>query len=158
MAASDENWQEFQRAALLRDYETRHQDRARQLERIDVFRQWEVTILAAVLSYALAQGTTSSASYLIGVIIFLFILLELAGRGNLVLMEDEIREAENSFKQNLDFQDVLKNYTFIANWLTTVEFRKKISTPLRCLGVLEFWLWHGSLIILYLVLLLVLFA
>lgn len=156
MNPDDSNWLDFQQSAMLKDYESRLHDRTRQLSRIDTFRQWEITILAAVLSYAIAQSTTSSAAGLIGTVLFLFLLLELAARGNLVLMEDEIRKIEHLVSANQGFQETLRNYVFMATWLNRVTPRAKILAPLRSSMVLELWLWHGSLIVLFSVLLLVL--
>jgi hypothetical protein len=146
------NWANFRSEVLLKDYEMRFLSGERKLERINTMRQWEITLLAVILTFALSQSIAASTIYLVFGILILFALLELAITASWRLTKTRMIEAEELFVKSRSIDEVWNKYKFYTSLILSTRLRDKVRAVFLAFDSLQFWAWHLSLSTLFIIL------
>jgi len=143
---------ELKKDLIVSDYRMYFDAATRSLDRITTLRQWEITLLVAVFSFALSQGRIGSFAYVMLAILIQFAVLESAIRGGLKLTYQGVNEVERLFLTTSDSSSIIENYVFGNTKRATITFRQKVKAMLQSMVHPDFLVWNLSLVVVFIVL------
>lgn len=141
---TDENRIDFElkKDLLVSDYRTYFDSATRSLGAITTLRQWEITLVVAILSYAASQGKVHLFPIPTFAVLFFFAILELAVRGDLRLTYKGALEVERLFKEGENPLITLQGYDFGNTKKASITFGQKIKSVLIGIVNPDFLVWN----------------
>jgi hypothetical protein len=140
---------------IISDFKTYAEDTRSDRERVNAFRQWEVTVLVAIISFALSQGTLRPYLPIVTGLLIAFAILESINRGRIALRH----HLSELFSQKLMTEDdeyILEKYVFASTLWERTPRRVKFKIMLAAMMRPQFIAWNISLVSIVMLLLLTL--
>ncbi|MCA9946926.1 MAG: hypothetical protein KC449_25770 [Anaerolineales bacterium] len=121
-------------------------------ERINTLRQWELTVLVALIGLMLNQSLGADGIVLLIAAVLLFAGLELVFRGHMTLALITMNEMESLFSEEDDTEKIMEQFEFGGVAWRNFTFSDKVQALLNGFTSADFLFWQSFLGVLILVL------
>jgi len=115
----------IRRDLIIMDFKTHTDLFLNDKDRINSFRQWEITVFAAVLGLALSQSNIKQYLLLLVGVFIAFALLEVVNRARMELRKHICLEIEKMIMKR-DDEYILKNFIFANERWASIPIRRKL--------------------------------
>ena len=136
---------EVQKSLIVQDHNNYFNNYTRINTSIDNLRQWQITILSALIALVFSQKEPTNLRPLIavlGIMLLGFMFIEAIHRTNLIISGTLSAKLESLIKSSQSFQELIQNHNFGNEVSIKRDYKSKIRFLKRVIVAPSFFFWY----------------